>query len=386
MIKRLQFFIGNPRYLSVGLVFAFLSILTSFWATRLPFLKDKIGMTDGDLGIALFFIPLGAVTAMLLTNKLITLIGEGRVTIISTGFLTFAFLFPFLAVDFIQFSASLFFAGIILGLVDVSMNTMAGYFEHEDKVTIMSTCHGFFSLGGMIGAGIGSILIGLTFDPLLQMIISGTVVFLILILFLAPKLFFIKSSQQSSSDATFALPKGPLIPLAVISFCAFISEGAIMDWSTIYMQDFLLSDPYVVGFGFAGFSLFMTLGRFNGDYAISKLGENKVMLYGLIMTVSGNILVLTATTTTAIIGFSMMGMGFSTLVPIAFSAAARTEQYTSSYGIAAVASAGYVGFLLGPVLIGLIADQYNLNVSFFFVLLLSGLTLFGILKSRRLFN
>ena len=176
MIRKLILYIQNPLYLSIGFVFATMSILLSFWVTRLSFIKDKFEMTDGDLGLALFFIPAGAVITMLITSRLINYLGEGKTAFYSVFLLAICSVLPFIARDTYELWISLVFLGASMGLVDVSINAATGHVESQHKTSIMSTSHGFFSLGGIIGAALASFFIGLAIDPLIQMITTSTLI------------------------------------------------------------------------------------------------------------------------------------------------------------------------------------------------------------------
>ena len=354
MITRLRKFIQQPAFLSVGLVFAILSIMMAFWVTRLPLLKVKLSISDGDLGIALFFLPLGSLIAMVMASKIIHKYGDGKITIISTILFGLSVMLPFLTHSYGLFCFYLLILGITVGLLDISMNAVAGILESREKTIIMSTCHGFFSLGGMIGAGIASILIGMGIHPLPQLIITFLLIVVLILLFIIKNIWAIKSEPNGKDVPIFVIPTGGTILLAIIAFCIMIGEGAVMDWSTIYLEDFLKADPYIVGFGYAGFSLFMTIGRFNGDYIVDKLGQKTVMTSGAILALVGITMVVVGQTMLAIIGFSLIGLGYSTIVPIIFSHAAKIDGMAPAHGIAAVAGSGYMGFLIGPVLICLL--------------------------------
>ena len=378
MIKRLKIYVQNPQYLSVGLVFSILGILIAFWVTRLPYIKNTLNLTDGELGLSLFFI-----VAMMFTSRMINRWGEGKATLFSTFLLAASFILPFVVPSFVLLCIALFLVGAMMGVMDVSMNALAGHFEKKHETIIMSTCHGFFSLGAMLGASTGSIFIGMGISPISQMLTSIAVIVLLLFGFTYKQLKGEKSMITTTDELRFEIPKKPVIGLAIIGFCIMVCEGAVTDWSTVYLQDFLFSDPFLVGFGYAGFSLFMTIGRFNGDYIISLFSETGIMLYGSIISLFGIILVLLANTYLAIVGFSLIGIGYSNIVPIVFSRAAKIKGMSPSKGIAAVASVGYVGFLIGPVIIGFLSEKYGLNLAFGLMLILTSTALVFIKKSTQ---
>ncbi|MCG8388537.1 MAG: MFS transporter [Cytophagales bacterium] len=383
MIRRLYIYVNNPVHLSAGCTFFILGTLFSFWVTRIPGVKEKLELSDGALGIALFFIPLGAIISMLVSARMIHTIGEGKTTLYALLFFCMVILAPVMAVDFISLCVALFFLGFSMGWLDIAMNAVVNTIEKKEMISIMSTTHGFYSLGGIAGGGIGGLLAGLGVNPILHFTVSGLIVLLVALLFIRKHVGDIRDDKTRDPVPLFALPRAPVMGLAVIAFCIMIGEGAVADWSTVYLDEFLSSGAMLAGLGYAGFSLTMTLGRFNGDYYIQKYGRSKVILFGITVAIAGILLLLTAKIAWVIIGFTLVGMGYSCIIPVLFSSAAKVVGINPAYGLASVASAGYFGFLIGPVIIGLIAEMYGLNNSFLLLLLL---TLVALAWAKRSFN
>lgn len=383
MIRRLYIYVNNPVHLSAGCTFFILGTLFSFWVTRIPGVKEKLELSDGALGIALFFIPLGAIISMLVSARMIHTIGEGKTTLYALLFFCMVILAPVMAVDFISLCVALFFLGFSMGWLDIAMNAVVNTIEKKEMISIMSTTHGFYSLGGIAGGGMGGLLAGLGVNPILHFTVSGLIVLLVALLFIRKHVGDIRDDKTRDPVPLFALPRAPVMGLAVIAFCIMIGEGAVADWSTVYLDEFLSSGAMLAGLGYAGFSLTMTLGRFNGDYYIQKYGRSKVILFGITVAIAGILLLLTAKIAWVIIGFTLVGMGYSCIIPVLFSSAAKVVGINPAYGLASVASAGYFGFLIGPVIIGLIAEMYGLNNSFLLLLLL---TLVALAWAKRSFN
>lgn len=383
MIRRLYIYVNNPVHLSAGCTFFILGTLFSFWVTRIPGVKEKLELSDGALGIALFFIPLGAIISMLVSARMIHTIGEGKTTLYALLFFCMVILAPVMAVDFISLCVALFFLGFSMGWLDIAMNAVVNTIEKKEMISIMSTTHGFYSLGGIAGGGMGGLLAGLGVNPILHFTVSGLIVLLVALLFIRKHVGDIRDDKTRDPVPLFALPRAPVMGLAVIAFCVMIGEGAVADWSTVYLDEFLSSGAMLAGLGYAGFSLTMTLGRFNGDYYIQKHGRSKVILFGITVAIAGILLLLTAKIAWVIIGFTLVGMGYSCIIPVLFSSAAKVVGINPAYGLASVASAGYFGFLIGPVIIGLIAEMYGLNNSFLLLLLL---TLVALAWAKRSFN
>lgn len=380
MIRNLKAFVSNRHFLSIGLVFSINSILFSFWVTRLPYVKDKLMFSESVLGLALFFIPLGALSAMLLTGFFIRKYGAGKVTFFTTIIFVIAMMFPVSMNSFVWLSVSLFFVGVGSGSMDVAMNAVAATMESRFKTVIMSTCHGFFSLGLMVGALVGSGLIKLGADPSFQMI-GGSVFCFFLLLVLRP--YFIDFQDDSEDNSpSFSLPGKQVMGMALLGFCIMLGEGGIADWSAIYLEELTVKGAAIAGLGFAGFSLSMTLGRFYGDYIIDRYGAIPVVRWGSALAVAGGLLVVSGLLWAAIPGFIIMGLGYSCIVPVLFSSAAQVKGVSPSQGIASVTTSGFTGFLVGPVLIGFIAEYVSLRAGFGFLVILATIAL--IFSSRAL--
>ncbi|MEZ4827159.1 MAG: MFS transporter [Bacteroidia bacterium] len=370
MISNLKKFIQNPAFLSTGLIFSINSILFSFWVTRLPFVKDRLGLSEGELGLVLFFLPLGAITAMSVISKLIQKWGAGRVTIVSTIFFCLGMIIPVNAGHVWVLALGLFIGGMGSGAMDIAMNAVAASLEKQYKTVIMSTCHGFFSLGGMIGALIGTAMIGLKIGPFFQMVVAA-VVLIMLVWFYIKTHIWHAGQEDGGTGPAFVLPTGPLLGLSLVGLCIMLGEGAIADWSAVYLEEQTYKGSYIAGLGYAGFSISMTIGRFWGDSIIARLGAKTIVQGGSVLAIAGGILVLLGIPAVTIAGFGLMGLGYSCIVPVLFSASSQVKGVSPSQGIASVATAGFSGFLVGPVLIGFIAESVNLSAGFIFLIILA---------------
>ncbi|MDX2246807.1 MAG: MFS transporter [Bacteroidia bacterium] len=375
MISNLKKFLGNPAFLSTGLIFSINSILFSFWVTRLPYVKDKLQLSEGELGLVLFFLPLGAIAAMSVISRYIQKWGAGRVTIVTSAFFCVTMIVPVSAVSVWMLAMGLFMGGMASGAMDIAMNAVAASLEKQYKTVIMSTCHGFFSLGGMVGAFIGTAMIGLKIHPLYQMITAAVVLLAVLWLYLKPHLW-LTGQEDGGTGPAFVMPTKPLLGLALIGVCIMLGEGAIADWSAVYIEELTYKGAYLAGLGYAGFSMSMTIGRFWGDSIIARLGALKIVRAGSILAIAGGLLVIVGIPWITIGGFMLMGLGYSCIVPVVFSASSQVKGVSPSQGIAAVATAGFSGFLIGPVLIGFIAESLSLGAGFIFLIVLAMISLF----------
>ena len=374
MLNHLKHFFRNSLFLGIGATFAINSLIFSFWITRLPGVKESLGLSEGVLGLALFCMPIGALVSMVLSSKIIHAFGAGKVTIWSGMFFSLAMILPVSAMNIWFLGFALFIAGLFTGLMDVAMNAVAAEAEKQGKKVIMSTCHGFWSLGGMLGAFLGSLFVGLKFNGVLQAVITAIIASVILFTWIKSKIGDL-DGENSEDGHGFTIPRGPIIGLAIIGFCIMIGEGAIADWSAVFLKEWAGASAYVAGFGYAGFSLSMTIGRFFGDEIINRFGGLPVVRIGSAIALIGGGLVLITQPWLAILGFSLMGLGYSCVVPVVFSSSANIEGMTPSQGISAVATLGYTGFLVGPVIIGWLAEYFGLQMGFVLLMVLSVLAI-----------
>lgn len=330
-------------------------------------MKSRLMLSDGDLGLVLFGMPAGALIAMLSVSVLIGRYGAVRITLTSAALYIATMVLPLLATSFWTLTISLFFVGLFMGAMDIAMNAVASLLEKENDTSIMSTCHGFFSLGGMVGAAVGSVLIALSVDAVVQMLFGMLCVALLLFFVLRPILLTVTEVHEEA-EHHFALPGKALIGLAVVAFCSMQGEGGVADWSAVYMEQVVQAADYTWGLAFTGFALSMTLVRFAGDTVVARVGARKVILVASAGVVLGLAMLLPASTWLSIVGFTVAGIGYALLIPIVFSEAGKQPGVHPSKGIAAVATLGYLGFLVGPVLIGGIAEWYGLQTGFVYLI------------------
>lgn len=376
MWPNLRRYVTHLPSASVGAAFALMSILFGTWITRIPDIQMQAGLTEGQLGLALLGMPLGAIAIMTFMGPIIHRFGAGRVTWVSSIVYIFAMVLPALATNWWSLAGALVIVGFGAGSMDVAMNAAAAAIEKQYQRLIMSTSHAVFSLGGMIGAGIGSIIVGLGVPPLSHFIY--TVVIMLAVAFVFRKQW-LSISEQSEGSHKWVWPTRSLALLAFIGFCVLLSEGAIADWSAVYLRHTLGGSSFIGGLGFAGFSLTMALGRFYGDSIIPRWGAGNLLRWGgLVAAVSLGTALIIGNPLVAILGFTVAGLGLSCVVPITFSAAARIPGISPGGGIAAISSLGYIGFMVGPPAIGFLADQFGLTLGLGLVAILC--LLFAILS------
>lgn len=364
-MKSLKLILSNPRYFAPAWVFASLNIWFGTWAIYIPMVKENLGIDKSQLGFAIFFLSLGVFTVFPVAAKVINKLGVGRATWYGVLFSSLAALFPLIAPNLYTLMASLFIFGAAQGLTDIAMNTLVTEIEKEDKQNFMSAAHGFFSLGGVL-AGLGSFLILSIGNPALHM---GIVVVLVLAInfFLYRNFFHITAAPVEKEPFSLKLFK-PLLIIGIVSFIVMGGEGAIVDWSGLYLKEISLAPENLWGTGFLAFSTTMTLGRFLGDGISQRIGSVKMVTLGISIAILGYFSVLSTQTYLAIIGFGLIGLGFSVIIPELFRIGGNVKGIESSQGVAFIAGTGYAGFLSAPPILGFLAESSSLVLSFIVLL------------------
>ena len=379
-MKSLRLILTNPRYFGPAWVFASLNILFGTWAIYIPFVKEDLEIDKAVLGIAIFFLSLGVFTIFPVAARIINRMGVGRATWVGAVLICVTAIFPVAAPSFILLAVSLFIFGATNGFTDISMNTLVTEIEKEDKQNFMSASHGFFSLGGVV-AGLGSFLIPVFDNRLLHMGIAAGVVLLINYLF-HRNYKHIVAAPIEKEPFSFKNFK-PLLLLGLVSFVVMGSEGAIVDWSGLFLKEVTIAPAALWGAGFLAFQSLMTIGRFFGDAISARLGSVKIVALGAIVAVLGYLLVLTSEIYLAILGFAFTGLGFSVIVPELFRIGGNVKGVESSQGVAFIAGTGYSGFLVGPVILGFIAEKFSLSLTFMTLLICCVLVLMSTLLLRK---
>ena len=381
MIKQLKYYFSFVPSRAVGLVFAINSFMFGNWAARIPDVKERLALTESELGLALLGLPIGAVSMMPFMGYLIRKFGSGRMSIILVWLFCFSMILPVLTTNLAWLTLSLVLVGAMHGSTDIAMNAAAAAVEKENKIHIMSTSHGMWSLGSMVGAGVGGFVAELGIGQPLHMLVAALLMSLLCFWIYSPLL---KINDETHEGSGFKLPKGPLIGLALITFFILITEGAVADWSAVFIKEIHQGNKFLAGLGYAGFSFSMMLGRFVGDSLLPKFGNRGTMIFcSLLATLGLLVPIFTTDAIMAIIGYTASGFGFSLIIPIIFKAAANIEGIDAGTGLAMVASLGYAGFLFGPPAIGLLSEEIGLLYGMAFVAFLTFLVfIFSLFKRK----
>ena len=347
-------------------------LIVSTWVSRIPAIKTSLALTNAHLGLCLLGTAIGSVIAIPLTGWLVTRYGSKRVTAWSTVGFSIALLAPSLAVNAETLFLSLILFGAMAGTNDVAINAQGVAVEKASSSPTMSRFHAMFSIGGMIGASLGGLVAARNIPPQFHLA-SASVLFIFISLLTAPFLFEAGDNRRKRSQALRPSRIPPvLVTLAAIGFCMFLSEGAIADWAGVYLKQDLNASLGLAASGYAVFSLGMALFRLLGDAIASRLGPVRTVRAGALLAAAGLTFALVAHSPLSTLpGFALTGAGFSVIVPLVFRAGGRVRSVASGAGIATVSGSGYIGFLFGPPLIGLIAQGASLRMALFVVVGLS---------------
>ncbi|WP_420149931.1 MFS transporter [Spirosoma sp.] len=364
-VQNLLTFFLNRQALAVGLVFASDSLLFGSWVAHIPHIKERLQLSDADLGMTLFAMPIGLLIMNPLTGWIIAKLGETRACFWSAVGLTLAICIPINAPNTAVMAVGLFLVGLCSALINVAMNTAATNVERSQNIAIMSSCHGMWSLGGLLGSGIAGAVIALHISPSVHMAIMAGLVLLITFL-LQPVLNTIPSSSRTESGekagSSFVLPNLDLLIMIFIGLAVAMGEGAALDWSAVYLHETLGASSQIAALGFGAFSLTMTSLRFVGDAILPKIGAKRWLQLGGLVGASGLLLaIFVPYPSVALVGFALLGAGCSLGAPILYSASMRVEGIPPAAGLATFATFSFIGFLAGPPVIGFVAESYGLS-------------------------
>lgn len=332
------------------------------WAVEVPRIKEHLALTDTSLGIALFAFALGAIVAMPLAGRLAPRLGSGRATALLGAAFVIALPLPALMPNFPLLCFVLLLLGAANGALDVSMNGHASAIETVWKSPIMSSFHAAWSAGGLLGAATGAMIqkagVG---------VIGGLMLpdLFICALILAAAILALRDvgARAGPASSGFVLPSAGVMKLAALAFLCMMVEGAVADWSAVFLRSVLNGDASIAAVGYSAFAFSMAACRIIGDVSVRRLGPGTVVGLGGLIAASGLALVLGfPTALTACLGFGLVGIGLANIVPVIFSAAGRSTA-TPAVGVSMAATTGYAGFLIGPPLIGFGAGLIGLRLA-----------------------
>jgi MFS family permease len=347
--------------MSTRIAYLIAGIGIAAWAPLVPYAKVRANLDEGTLGLLLLCLGVGSILAMPISGALATRFGCRRV--LSGGTLLVCLALPLLATmsSLPWLVTALFLFGAGLGTVDSTVNLQAVIVERASGKTMMSGFHGMFSLGGIIGAAGVSALLGLGLSPLAATLVVNAVL-LVALLKAAPHLL---PYGSESSGPAFAIPHGVVLFIGILCFIVFLAEGAVLDWSAVFLTTERAVDTAYAGLGYAAFALTMTVGRLMGDSVVHRLGAKHVIIYGGSIAAAGFLMATVAPMwQAALLGYALVGAGCSNIVPVLYTAVGKQTLMPEAIAVPAITTIGYAGILAGPALIGFVAHGSSLGIAF----------------------
>jgi MFS family permease len=332
------------------------------WATRIPDIRDRLGLSDSVLGFALLSIAAGAVLAMPVAGTLIGRLSSRHIVLIGTCLMAVGLLTAGFAPSLLVLVPALACLGVGSGWQDVAMNAHGVEVEKLVGKPVLSGFHALFSVGGMAGAAIGGAVVGAAIAVDTHFAVSA--LFVAATGVLAWALLMPGRVDPPASGPVINRPPRAVVGIGLIAFVSLMAEGSVNDWSAVLMHGSLGASTSTAAFAYAAFALMMTAGRFAGDWLVARFGPVQVTRVGAVLSLAGFVIaVAVGTPIGGIVGFAFVGAGLAPMVPVFFRAAAHIPGVPPGTGIAAVTTLGYLGFVVGPPLIGFAADQFSLRVA-----------------------
>ncbi|KRB68110.1 transporter [Kitasatospora sp. Root187] len=347
----------------IALVFAVHGAVTGTFVTRIPWIQDHLGLSPGQLGLALVAPAIGASLAMPLAGRVVHRYGARAAVRGLLALWCLALALPALAPNLAALWIILFLYGGAAGMADVAMNAQGVEVERRLDRSIMSGLHGMWSAGGLIASGFGVLAAHQQFDARAQLAVTALVL-TALGVSVCSGLIDVRPAEDEDAPPRFALPPRSALAIGLVGFCAVFAEGASMDWGGVYLRDVTGASPSIAAASFTAFAATMTAARLAGDLVVRRLGPVRaVRVSGCVATLGGLLVIGSDSPYLAIPGFALIGIGIAVVVPLAFAAAGRSGG-NPSQAIAGVATITYTSGLIAPAVIGLIAQTTSLTVSF----------------------
>ena len=345
----------TPRWATFS-IFVVNGAMIGTWIAHIPWLQDHLGVSKSTIGLCLLCMAAGALVSMPLTGHILDGRSSASVTRVATLIFCLMLPLPLLATSPYMLGAILFVFGASNGAMDVAMNAHGVALERQLPKPIMSSLHGGWSVGGFASAGLVAIAATAGVDPRLESLLVGVALWLAA-LWIGPRLG--SASTHSEARAGFALPSRAVVLLGGLCFLVMMTEGGIADWSGIYLRQDAGASTAAAAMAFTGFSFGMAVARLGGDVLNARIGAGRLLRGGmaLVAIALGGVLLI-GEPIPAVIGFGLCGLGIANAVPLLFSAAGRLEPAGPS--LAATFTLGYTGFIVGPPVIGILADQIGL--------------------------
>lgn len=361
-------------------VFFFESSVIGQWIPRIPDIKSYLSLSDGELGLALLMMPLGTLLGFSIAGKLVEVTGLRSACRIFLPLWALLFIVPALVQSFTQLGLALVLTGLAVGMVETAMNTEAARMEKASGKRLMSRCHGFWSLGTMIGA--------LSGGAMAQWGVSVSQHFMIAMPLIAVCGYFAATALPTLNSAEsgienlgygdtaeipstaaegsqiFRLPSRAIVLLCVMPLGIMMVEGAFIDWSAVFMRDVLSAEPLLIAFTYSAFSFVMASVRFSGDALANRYGDLSVVrVSGIASALGIGLFALSPSAEWAFVAAALSGAGVAIVFPLAVSAAANRPGRSSADNVAALNMIAFSAFLVAPPIIGFLSEWFGLRVA-----------------------
>ena len=349
--------------IATSLLFFCSGFVFASWGVHIPTIKDKFQLGEGALSLTMLSMAFGAVIAMNHIGRLSSSLGSARTGAWSGVLLAIGVALILVTPTLPALIILLLLFGAVMAALDVAMNAQAAIVETAYARPVMSSMHGLFSIGGFAGAGLGALWLAAGGTPLTHLFAVGAITAACSIA-ARPALRADPQHEAHESGHAQRHANRQLRQLGLLAFLGLVAEGAMYDWSTVYMRDYTLASIAWINAGYATFSIGMSAGRFTGDAIRERLGNVRTLHFSAGLCVLGIALsLLWAAPVPAAIGFGLIGLGASNMMPVLFAAAANVQGMSASEAIAGMARIAYLGLLCGPVLIGALAQFFGLPLA-----------------------
>jgi hypothetical protein len=348
---------------AVTVVFAVHGAALGAFATRIPWIQDRLQLSPAVLGAALVAPAIAACFAMPMAGRVMHRLGSRRALLLMTVALSLTVALPAMATSLPMLWAALMAYGAATGIADVAMNAAGVEVEHRLDRSIMSGLHGAWSAGGLVGSGLGALAAAVALDARLHLGLMAALLVLVSAV-TCPWVLDTRSDGAPAPRGGFAWPGRAVMAIGLVGFCAQFAQGAAGNWSAVYLEDVAGAAPGIAAASFTAFSLTMGLARAGGDVAVRRWGTvQAVRVSGLVSVAGGALIALGRDPAPVIAGFALLGVGIAVVVPLAFATAGRRGEDPNT-SIASVATVTYLSNLIAPAAVGAVAGATSLPTAF----------------------
>jgi MFS family permease len=353
---------NRTKRMAVAAFFFIAGLSFASWASRIPDIKSKLNLNDAELGGLLLALPVGSMLCLPFSGWLVHKYGSRKIVTVAASCYPCILVLIGFADNVWQLVPAALVFGFLGNLCNISINTQAVGVESLYGRSIMASFHGIWSLAGFAGAAIGTYMVSKDIAPQWHFIVICAASVMMVLL---SRRFILRKDASHPDQPFFAKPDGILLKLGLIAFSCMVCEGSMFDWSGVYFQKIVEAPAALTTLGYTAFMATMAGGRFVGDKIVTRFGKQKVLQGSGIVIAAGLLTAISfPTIITATAGFLLVGIGVSSVIPLVYSTAGKSKKLSPGVALTAVSSIGFLGFLLGPPIIGFIAQAFSLRWSF----------------------